>query len=87
MQTEITCSVSGGPPAMGHLPVIRCMPTLPSSVGAGMTTYARGKFCSEADAKPFVTLFSLCGHCEEVPEKYMNAFATFGSGIAFVSLA
>ena len=36
--------------------------------------------------EPFLTLFSLISHCEEVEEKYMNAFTAFsGSGIAFVS--
>ena len=36
--------------------------------------------------KPFVTLFSLCGPVEEVPEKYLDAITSVsGSGLAFVS--
>lgn len=71
----------------GHLPVIRSLPTVACSVRAGITAYCRGKFCNEADVKPFITLFSLCGHVEEVPEKYLDAITSVsGSGLAFVSL-
>ena len=39
----------------------------------------------EADVKLFLTLFSLCGHCEEAPEKYLHAITSLsGSGTAFV---
>ena len=71
---------------MGHLPVVRCLPNIASCVQAGITAYTRGKFCNETDTKPFLTLFSMCGHCEEVQEKYLDAFTAFsGSGVAFVS--
>ena len=83
-QTEVSWNISGSA-LMGHLPVIRCLPTLASAVGAGVTGYTRGRFCNEEDARPFIGLFSLIGHCEEVPERYLDAFSTFGSGIAFVS--
>lgn len=53
---------------------------------SGVTVFTRGRFCNEEDVKPFVNLFSLLGHCEEVEEKYMDAFvALTGSGLAFVS--
>lgn len=83
-QTEVSWNISGEA-LTGHLPVIRCLPTLASSVGAGVTGYTRGRFCNEEDARPFLGLFSLFSHCEEVPEGYLDAFTTFGSGIAFVS--
>lgn len=48
--------------------------------------FTRGRFCNEEDVKPFVSLFSLLGHCEEIEEKYMDGFvALTGSGLAFVS--
>ena len=85
LQTEISWSM-GVSSVSGHLPVIRSLPTVASSVRAGITAYCRGKFCNEADVKPFVTLFSLCGHVEEVPEKYLDAITSVsGSGLAFVS--
>ena len=78
----------GASSVSGHLPVIRSLPTVASSVRAGITAYCRGKFCNEADVKPFVTLFSLCGPVEEVPEKYLDAITSVsGSGLAFVSLS
>ena len=71
---------------MGHLPIIRCNPNMACEVRSCVTAYTRGKFCNEEDAKPFLTLFSALGHCEEVEEKYMDAFVAFaGSGLAFVS--
>ena len=71
----------------GHLPVIRSLPTVASSVCAGVTAYCRGRFCNEADVKPFTTLFSLCGHVEEVPERYLDAITSVsGCGVAFVSI-
>ena len=70
----------------GHLPIIRCLPTVASSVRAGITAYCKGKFCNEADVRPFLTLFSLCGPVEEVPEKFLDAITSVsGSGMAFVS--
>ena len=76
----------GASSVSGHLPVIRSLPTIASSVRAGITAYCRGKFCNEADVKPFVLLFSLCGHVEEVQERYLDAITSVsGSGLAFVS--
>lgn len=84
-QTEIPWNI-GGSPIMGHLPVIRCIPNMASSVRAGVTVYTKGKYCNESDVKPFLSLFTLCGYCEEVPEKFLDAFTAFsGSGVAFVS--
>ena len=55
-------------------------------VRAGVTVYTCGKYCNETDVKPFQEIFSLCGHCEEVPEKSISALASIGgSGVAFVS--
>lgn len=77
----------GGSPVQGHLPVIRSLPNVASAVGAGVTVYSRGRFCNEADTTPFLSVFTLCSHCEEVSEKYLDAFTAFsGSGIAFVSI-
>ncbi len=56
------------------------------SVGAGITIFTKGKYCNEFDAKPFMELFGLCGHCEEVPERTIPGLgAISGSGSAFVS--
>ena len=85
MQAEISW-IMGGSSISGHLPVVRCLPTMASAVRAGVTVYTRGRFCNDADVKPFLTLFSLVGHCEEVQEKLQDSFAAFsGSGVAFVS--
>ncbi len=65
--------------------MIRCLPNIGCSVRAGVTAYTRGKFCNETDAKPFVSIFSLISHCEEVEERYLNAFGAFGSAVAYVS--
>ncbi len=52
---------------------------------SGVTVFSRGKYCNEEDIKPFLSLFSALGHCEEMEEKYMDAFvALTGSGLAFV---
>ena len=76
----------GGSPVASPLPVIRSMPTVASSVGAGITAYCSGNSCNEVDVKPFVKLFSLCGPVVEVPEKYLDAITSVsGCGIAFVS--
>ena len=76
----------GGSAISGHLPVVRCLPTVASAVRSGVTVYTRGRFCNDADIKPFITLFSLVGHCEEVVEKLQDSFSGFsGAGIAFVS--
>ena len=84
MQTSVSWQITGYP-VKGHLPVIRCVPTVGSSVRAGVTVYTRGRYCNEGDTGPFLTLFSLVSHCEEMAEKYMDAFTAFtGSGIAFV---
>ena len=77
----------GASSVSGHLPIIRSLPTVASSVRAGITAYSKGRFCNEADVKPFVTLFSLCGPVEEVPEKYLDAITSVsGCGLAFVSI-
>lgn len=75
----------GGSAITGHVPLIRCLPTLGCCVRAGVTVYARGRFCNDSDTTPFVTVFSLIGHCEEVLEKYIDTFVAYGSAVAFVS--
>lgn len=55
-------------------------------VRAGVTVYSGGRYCTEQDLKSFLDIFSYCGYCEEVPEKYIDSFTAFsGSGVAFVS--
>lgn len=84
LQAEICWNI-GGSPITGHLPIIRCMPNIACAVQSGVTVFTRGRFCNEEDVKPFVNLFSALGHCEEVEEKYMDAFVGLtGSGLAFV---
>ena len=75
-----------GSPVQGHLPVIRSLPNVAASVRAGVSAYSRGHYCNESDAIPFLSVFTLCSHCEEVAEEYLDTFKAFsGSGIAFVS--
>ena len=84
-QTVISWSM-GLSSVSGHLPVIRSLPTVASSIRAGVTAYCKGKFCNESDLKPFLYLFSLIGHVEEVSESYLDAITSVsGSGLAFVS--
>jgi pyrroline-5-carboxylate reductase len=84
-QAEITWNIAGSS-ITGHLPIIRCVPNIGCAVQSGVTVFTRGKYCNEEDVKPFVTLFSSLGHCEEVEEKHMDGFvALTGSGLAFVS--
>ena len=84
-QTQISWMM-GGSPVGGHLPVIRCIPTVASAIRAGISVFSRGKYSNDSDVKTFVSIFSLVGHCEEVPEKDIDAYTAFsGSGIAFVS--
>ena len=84
-QSEIRWQI-GKSPVTGHMPIIRCLSNISCSVQSGVTVHTRGKFCNEEDLATFVSLFSMLGHCEEVEEKYMDAFtALTGSGLAFVS--
>ncbi len=83
-QTSVSWQITGFP-VKGHLPVIRCLPTLGTSINGGVTAYTKGRYCNEDDVDPFLSVFKLVSHCEEVEEKYMNIFAAFGSGVAFVS--
>lgn len=78
---------------IGHLPVIRCLPTVTSSgnnhcfhgnqsynyhtVRAGVTVYTSGHFCNERDNKTFLEIFNSCGYCQEVPEQYIDGFTAF----------
>lgn len=82
----VAWSISGSP-VQGHLPVIRSLPNAAASVRAGVTVYSRGHYCNESDAAPFLSVFTLCSHCEEVSEKDLDAFTTFsGCGITFMSV-
>ena len=47
-----------------------------NDVTAGMEQDKRSNTFHEADVKLFLTLFSLCGHCEEAPEKYLDAITS-----------
>lgn len=85
-QMVVAWSISGSP-VQGHLPVIRSLPNAAASVRAGVTVYSRGHYCNESDAAPFLSVFTLCSHCEEVSEKDLDAFTTFsGCGITFMSV-
>ncbi|XP_064382663.1 pyrroline-5-carboxylate reductase-like [Halichondria panicea] len=85
-KTSVSWQITGYP-VKGHLPVIRCLPTLGTAINAGITAYTKGRYCNEDDVEPFLFVFGLVSHCEEVEEKHMNAFAAFGSGIAFMAVA
>jgi len=69
---------------LGNVPLIRIMPNMPASVGAGMIVYA-GQGVTEAEKKDFETAFSAAGSLCEIPESLIDAAsAVSGCGPAFV---
>lgn len=85
-KTEISWKM-GRADMLGHLPVIRCLPTVASSVRAGVTVYTSGHYSTETDNKLFLDIFNSVGFTQDVPEQYIDGFTAFtGSGVAFMGL-
>jgi pyrroline-5-carboxylate reductase len=67
------------------MPVVRVMPNLPATVGAGFAAVARGRFATAAHQRSAEALFSAVGAVAPVPEKLFDAItAVSGSGPAYV---
>jgi len=70
--------------AFGPLPIIRVMPNLPLSVGAGAVGISRGRFATEEDLALAESLFAPSGVCVNIPEEQLDAVtALSGSGPAY----
>ncbi len=71
--------------ATGAGRVLRAMPNLPATVGAGITAIARGPGASSADAEAAERLFAAVGATLWLDEPLMDAFTGLaGSGPAYV---
>ena len=69
----------------GAARVVRAMPNLPATVGAGITALARGAGASDADGAAAERLFAAVGACVWLDEGLMDAFTGLaGSGPAYV---
>ena len=67
--------------------VLRVMPNLGVSVGAGQTAVAGGSQCDERDVTWALALFASCGDVVRLDERLFPAFtAVFGSGPGFLFL-
>lgn len=70
--------------AFTPLPVIRVMPNLPLSVGAGAVGLSGGRFATEAHLSLAKSIFAPSGVCVSVPEDQLDAVtALSGSGPAY----
>lgn len=70
-----------------NLPVIRMMPNLPMTVGAGMTLWCANERVTEVDKQIYCAMLAKSGKLDEIPEKLMDAgSAVAGCGPAFVCL-
>ena len=73
--------------AGGDYPVIRIMPNMPVSAGAGMILYDTTDNVSEEAEKAFLQALGFAGILDHLPEKLIDAgSALSGCGPAFVSL-
>lgn len=69
------------------LPIIRCMPNTPATVGAGMTAISPNNKVSPSDLSLTKSLFTAIGEVIEVSESLMNGVTgVSGSGPAFVAM-
>lgn len=65
--------------------VVRVMPNLPATVGAGFSAYARGRRTREGDGGTVARLLGAVGEVREVEERMMDAVTGLsGSGPGFV---
>lgn len=67
--------------------LIRAMPNISITEGAGVTAISRGPRATESDVKFTCELFNAVGKCYVVDEEYMNAItALSGSGPAYIAM-
>lgn len=68
-------------------PIIRIMPNLPVSVGAGMIVFDHNEWVSETDADRFCHAMDAAGRFDRIPESLIDAASALsGCGPAFVCL-
>lgn len=66
-------------------PVIRIMPNMPVSVGAGMILYTANEFVSKEEVEDFCDVMKYAGVLDEIPEDKIDAASCVsGCGPAFV---
>ena len=69
----------------GHYPIIRIMPNIPASVGAGMILYTGNKHVTEEDFAEFTQVLEHAGLLDKIDESKIDAASAIsGCGPAFV---
>ena len=69
----------------GKYPIIRIMPNIPASVGAGMILYTGNQFVSDEDFNEFTTILEKAGMLDKIEETKIDAASAIsGCGPAFV---
>ena len=69
----------------GKYPIIRIMPNIPASVGAGMILYAGNKYVTDEDFSDFTQVLEKAGMLDKLDEEKIDAASAIsGSGPAFV---
>ena len=69
----------------GNYPIIRIMPNIPSSVGAGMILYTGNKFVTDEDFNDFTEALQNAGMLDKIDEAKIDAASAIsGCGPAFV---
>ncbi len=78
-------SVSSVAEKFGECPIIRIMPNMPVSVGAGTTIYCANDMVTDSELDTFETAMSASGYVGRVDEKLIDAASALsGCGPAFV---
>lgn len=69
----------------GKYPIIRIMPNIPASVGAGMILYTGNKYVTDEDFNDFITVLEKSGMLDKLDEEKIDAASAIsGCGPAFV---
>lgn len=69
----------------GKYPIIRIMPNIPASVGAGMILYAGNKYVTDEDYNDFTKVLEKAGMLDKLEESKIDAASAIsGCGPAFV---
>jgi len=69
----------------GKYPIIRIMPNIPASVGAGMILYTGNKYVTDADFNDFTKAMEKAGMLDKIEEAKIDAASAIsGCGPAFV---
>lgn len=69
----------------GKYPIIRIMPNIPASVGAGMILYAGNKYVTDEDYNDFTKILENAGMLDKLEESKIDAASAIsGCGPAFV---